>query len=100
MDHISTGYILSKTRLVGFVTIELYPIHGVPSRLGPHQILRGIVLPIELFRNLVQHFAIQVILQFEYLEFFQLLSAEGLLQLLLVYIHKNVESAICSLIER
>lgn len=36
VDHISTYYIfLSIARLVGFVTIELYPIPGVPPRLGP-----------------------------------------------------------------
>lgn len=36
VDHISTYCIfLSIARLVGFVTTELYPISGVPSRPGP-----------------------------------------------------------------
>lgn len=54
VDHISTYYILCIARLVGFVTVDLYPIHGLPSKLGPHQVLRGIVLPTEQFLNLVQ----------------------------------------------
>lgn len=41
VDHILAYYIfLSIARLVGFIMIELYPIPGVPSGLGPHQVLR------------------------------------------------------------
>ena len=54
MDHISTYYILCLARHIGFVTVDLYPIHEVPSEWGPYQVLRGIVLPTEQFLNLIQ----------------------------------------------
>lgn len=44
VDGVSTYYILlAIAQCVGFVTIELYPIHGVPSTLD----FAGVALPTE-----------------------------------------------------
>lgn len=49
-SHCNICYIfVSIARLVGFVIIELYSIPRVFSRLGPHQVLKVTVLPLELF---------------------------------------------------